>query len=277
MSKLSGIRDVDREILSKLDDASLLKACSVNKYTWNTVCDDAFLKRRLLAKYPNIENEKWANESWKRFFLRATHYIALLKEKFGYDYTFGNFVKQKIILENYKINDNILIESASKGELALVIWSLKNGADIHNNLEAALRHASEFGHLEVVKYLVKQGADIHALHDNALIWASGNGHLSVVKYLVEKGAIVNAEEESPLINAIFRERFEIVKYLIESGANFRAKNDKALIVASENGNLRIVKYLVERGADVRAQNNEALKLAEYYEFNNVVNYLKSRM
>ena len=55
MSKLSGIRDVDREILSKVDDKELLKACSIDKYTWKNVCDDAFLRRRLLSKYPEIE------------------------------------------------------------------------------------------------------------------------------------------------------------------------------------------------------------------------------
>ena len=82
MSKLSGIRDVDREILSKLDDTELLKVCSIDKYTWNNVCDDAFLRRRLLAKYPQIEIYKKKNESWKRFFLRAVRYIALLKEKY---------------------------------------------------------------------------------------------------------------------------------------------------------------------------------------------------
>ena len=84
MSKLSGIRDVDREILGKLDDKELLKACSIDKNTWNIICDDGFLRRRLLAKYPEIEKYKKVNESWKQFFLRAVHTIALMKEKFDY-------------------------------------------------------------------------------------------------------------------------------------------------------------------------------------------------
>lgn len=82
MSQLSGIKDVDREILNKLDDRSLLKACQIDKYTWNKVCDDDFLRRRLLSKYPEIETWRFKGESWKRFFLRATRYIALLKEEF---------------------------------------------------------------------------------------------------------------------------------------------------------------------------------------------------
>lgn len=67
MSNLSGIRDVDREILSKLDDKELLNFCQIDRYSWNSVCDDAFLRRRLIAKYPEIEKEKRENESWKRF------------------------------------------------------------------------------------------------------------------------------------------------------------------------------------------------------------------
>jgi hypothetical protein len=106
MSNISGIRDVDREILSKLDDRELLKACSIDKYTWNTICDDAFLKRRLLAKYPQIEKEKTKSETWKHFFLRAVHYIAKMKEEFGYDYTFGDFEGQyNLLKENKNKND----------------------------------------------------------------------------------------------------------------------------------------------------------------------------
>ena len=245
MSKLSGIRDVDREILSKLNDKELLKACSIDKNTWKNVCDDGFLKRRLLVKYPEIEKYKKINEreSWKQFFLRAVHTIALMKEKFDYVYSFGNFVTQYNLLKNYK-NNELLSNSAKIGELALVVCSLKNGADIHALNDEALRWASKNGKLEVVKYLIEQGADIHALNDYALIWASYNGHL------------------------------EVVKYLVEQGADIHTLNDFALKHASKNGHLEVVKYLVKQGADIHAQNDAALKYASLYEHLEVVKYLK---
>lgn len=190
MSKLSGIRDVDREIFSKLDDYNLLKACSIDKYTWNTVCDDAFLKRRLLAKYPEIEKYKEEEETWKEFFLLAIHYIAKMKEKFGYVYTSGDFIKQYKLLKTYKFynddKDNLLINSADDGELSLAIWSIKIGADIHINNDLALIAASRNGHLEVVKYLVENGANINAQNGEALKEAIRNGHLKVVNYLKTK-------------------------------------------------------------------------------------------
>jgi hypothetical protein len=58
MSKISGIRDLDREILGKVDDNELLNVCLIDKYTWNNVCDDSFLRRRLLSKFPEIEQYK---------------------------------------------------------------------------------------------------------------------------------------------------------------------------------------------------------------------------
>jgi hypothetical protein len=199
MSKLSGIKDIDREILSKLHDKELLKTCSINKYTWEKVCDDAFLKRRLLTKYPKIEQYKLETETWKRFFLRAVNYIALMKEKFDYVYTFGDFVKQYNLLKKNNENKNLLlIYSSAVGELALVIWSLKYGADIHDENDYALRFASGNGHLETVKYLVKSGSNIHAEDDRALITASYNGHLETVKFLVESGADIHADNDNAL-------------------------------------------------------------------------------
>lgn len=274
---ISKIKDVDREILSKLDDRELLKVCSIDKYTWNTVCDDAFLKRRLLAKYPKIESNKRESESWKHFFLRAVHVIAKMKEKYGYDYTFGDFFRQNKLLNKYynKYDKNeILFKSSKGGELALVIWILKNGVDVHSDYEKALKLASQFGHLEVVKYLVENGADLHTDYEYALKVASQNGHLETVKYLVEKGADIHAQGDSPLIYASLSGHLEIVKYLVENGANIHIDGDEPLLKASMNGYLEIVKYLVEKGAEKNAI-NIALRWANRYGNIEVVNYLKN--
>ena len=52
MKSLSGIKDIDKEILLKMDDKNFLKACSLNNYFKNEVCDDVFLKKRLHQTYP---------------------------------------------------------------------------------------------------------------------------------------------------------------------------------------------------------------------------------
>jgi hypothetical protein len=61
---LSGLKDIDREVLKHIGDKELLKICSVDKKTWNEVCDDNFLMRRLTNKYPGIEKYKKEKENW---------------------------------------------------------------------------------------------------------------------------------------------------------------------------------------------------------------------
>ena len=183
---LSGLKDVDREILKYVDDRELLRVCHLDRKTWNEVCDDAFLRRRL-SKYPGIEQYKRKEESWKEFFLRVLYYIAKMKEEYEFDYESGDFIKQYGMLKfSYKdeqyYKNEFLIESAIKGELSLMKYVIKNGTNIHVRDEAALKESSRNGHLEVVKYLVEQGANIHLENDYPLRWAARNGHLEVVKY-----------------------------------------------------------------------------------------------
>ena len=85
MNKLTGIKDLDREILNKVNDADLV--CSVDKRMWNEVCDDDFLRRRLEKNHPGVVQYK---ETWKDFFLDVTHIIAKMQEEYEFTYTTGN-------------------------------------------------------------------------------------------------------------------------------------------------------------------------------------------
>jgi hypothetical protein len=237
MSKLSGIRDLDREILGKLDFKDILNACQINKYTWNIVCDEAFLRRSMLAKYPQIERYKAEGETWKSFFIKANYYIERLK-RFECEYIFGNFEVQYKIFKYYYVKNEVLVQSARQGELALVIWALKMGADIHFQGDEPLRYACLFGDLQVVKYLVEHGANIHFYDDNALMMACINGHLEIIKYLVEHGAKLYLIHALKL--ACTHGHLEVVKYFIKMGASI---NDMAIERAKECGHLKIVEFL----------------------------------
>ena len=193
---LSGIKDIDREILKHVDDSELLKICSIDRKTWYYVCDDPFLKRRL-SKYPDIEKYK-TDETWKRFFLIVVNYVNVMNKKFDFQYTFGDFKTQYAMLNTYKGNE-LLKEAATVGELSLVIFSLKDGADVHADNEYAFIAAVVHGHLNIVKILIEEyGANIHEEDDEALISASENGHLDIVKYLVEKGVDIHSNENIAL-------------------------------------------------------------------------------
>lgn len=245
MSKLTGLKDVDREVLRYVDDKELLKVCTIDRRMWNDVCDDAFLRRRLNSKYLRIEKYKKENETWKAFYLKAIYYISKMKEDEQFAYTEGDFEKQYQILKFYSRNISIFEKAAEEGELSLVKYALQRGANIHGNFDYALRYASKAGHLEVVKYLVERGANIHADDDFSLQRASEGGHL------------------------------EVVKYLIEQGADIHADNDEALRFAVSEGHLEIVKYLVSRGADIHLNNDETLKIARRKNYTDIENFLKS--
>ena len=211
---LSGLKDTDREILKWANDEDLLRICSVDRKMWNEVCDDAFLRRRLIAKYPGIEKYKKKDESWKHFFLDFIRSIALMKEKFEYDYSGGDFRQQYDLLRKYKDNmTDLLVQSTGARIFPLIVYSVNHGGDIHVAHDALLTHAVKWGDFGIVKYFVEKGSDIHIFDEFALFLASQQGHL------------------------------DIVKYLVQQGGNIHAGNDAALNIARKNGHEDVVKYL----------------------------------
>ena len=73
---LSGQKDTDFIILSKLNDKDLLSVCVTNKYA-NRLCNNEdFWRNRFIAKWGS-EYVKYnsENRSWKRFYLLITKYL----------------------------------------------------------------------------------------------------------------------------------------------------------------------------------------------------------
>ena len=174
------------------------------------------------------------------------------------------------------MSNNLLIESARRGDLERVKSLVERGADIHAKHDAALVTSARNGHFDIVKYLVESGADIHALDDAALRKSAAKGHLEIVKYLIERGADIHAQNEQALMSSATEGHLEIVKYLVESGADIHARDDLALRFSAWNGHLNVVKYLVERGANIHAQNDGALTWSAKYGHLEIVKYLVER-
>jgi hypothetical protein len=265
---LSGIKDVDREILKHVNDRELLRVCSIDKKTWNEVCDDNFLRRRL-AKYPEIEKYEKDDETWKQFFLRFVYYTSKMRDEYKFEYREGDFKNHYHLLKRYVKIQDLLHEASEKGELDIVKYAVQNGADIHKSSDFPFRIAARKGHFEVAKYLLSLGSDVNADHGEAIRYASLNGYLDFVKYLVEHGANIHAVEDQPLQWAAFNGYLDVVKYLAEHGANLRSGNDRALIWVIKNNHLDIVKYLIEHGS----QHPNAIKKAIEYGRKEIEKYL----
>ena len=287
MNQLTGLKDVDREVLKHISDKELLNVCYIDRRMWNQVCDDAFLRRRLLSKYPEIEKYKRDGETWKQFFLRSIYYTSKMTEEFQFTYTSGDFNIQYELLKKFKGVD-LLIESARIGELSLIKYAISLGADTKEYEHLALREAAKSGHSEIVKYLIENDKQLNDkqlnylvgtsyyvnLFDNIAAQALLHGDLELLKFLVHHGLELNDGYESLLEIPAEKGYIEIVKYLVEEhGANIHARDDRPIRVASRHGHLPVVKYLVEHGAHIRVRNDEALRLARHYGHTDVVNYL----
>ena len=184
---ISGLKDVDREILKYVYDEELLKICSVNRKFWNEICDDNFLIRRL-SKYPEIEKYRYEKETWKQFFARFVYYKSTMRKIHKFKYESGDFKKQYDLLKysKYFTKNYLLTEAAEKGELAVIKYAVKRGTDIHWSNELALREATEKGHLEIVKFLVQSGANIHIGNDMSLRLAIQTNHSEMIHFLMNK-------------------------------------------------------------------------------------------
>ena len=270
---LTGLKDVDREILKHLDDRDLLTACSIDKRMWNEVCDDNFLQRRL-QRYPGIEKYKKDKESWKEFFLRVIYYVSKLKDEYEFTYSFGDFRKQYELLKNYT-GERLLSKAVEMGELALVKHLAKK-----ENLNTLNRYllvaASRFGHLDIVKYLVEIGFDLNsATGSMASYTASENGYLDIIKFFAEIGADLHTGNEPVLRVAGQKGHSDIVKFLVERGANIHVDREYPLTLAIEKGNLDLVKFLVEHGANYHNDGDFPLRLANHYGRKDIVKYLEN--
>ena len=72
MKTLSGIKDVDRLILEKLDDRDLLSACSASEYC-NNITDEGFFHRRSLKNFPQESVTKPDYIKWKPYYITLVY------------------------------------------------------------------------------------------------------------------------------------------------------------------------------------------------------------
>lgn len=274
---LTGIRDIDREILHRITDEEVLRVWMLDKRTYWETCDDGFLRRRLqnLEKYKSCNS----NETWKKFFGRYVYYKREMKNIYNFEYKEGNFLKQYDILKRSK---EVLVIAVLGEELSLVKYAVENGENIHMYNNMAFRTACEEGYLEIAKYLVEKGAKISEMDNYALRYASSNGRLEIVKWLVEEqeeekeqGVDIHSRDDLSFRWACEKGHLEIAKYLVEKGCDIHILNDLAIVLAAENGHLPVVKWLTENGSSLSVEKNFLLRTSTLPEHRAIAEYLSN--
>ena len=250
---LTGIRDLDREIINQLDDIQFLNICKLNRTYYERVCDEDYFRIRTEKRFQETIPYKDYIEfkNWKAHYINIVKYIDLLEKRFNRKYVDTD--KSPELL--YRAHNSFSTDTYT--------------------ISAALICSSYSGDLPVVKYLVEIGADIHAEEEEALRWATSSGQLSVAKYLVEKGAIIHANNSRAFIAACQYGHLEVVKYLVEHGADVTTEDNSAVLWGCYNGYLSVVKYLSEHGADIHAEKDLALHNAIERGHSDIVTYLQS--
>ena len=186
--ELSGLKDTDREILSKLEsDRDLLNACSLNKYTWK-LCDDNFFRNRLVIKYPDAVKYK-IGTSWKEYYLRTIYYVSKMLEERQFVYKNGNpriyydilfktphihVQLEKAAENNYLDLVNFLLNKSPQSLRSFYIANILGGAALNN-------------HFDIIQHYLKE-ANTAALTQGLLRAIQGR-HNDLAMFFVEKGAI----------------------------------------------------------------------------------------
>ena len=165
----------------------------------NQLSKDEMVRLALFLDLPEILTFcRLAKKFNKNVCQNKNFWIKRLKQDFGFKYLdispdkTGNPKEYYEFFHKHKLNtvnnNQRLMVAAKEGNIDIVRYMIKEGADIHEYNDGALRGASENGHTDTVKLLIKKGADIHEYNDWAIRMASRNGHTDIVKLLLENGA-----------------------------------------------------------------------------------------
>lgn len=117
---------------------------------------------------------------------RKIHFLLLL----SIAHSRLNFVKFFHAMHNcITMIDNLAFKNACCiGNIEIITFLQKNGADLHVNNNYPLQIAASNGHLQVVDFLLEKGANINANNNNAIKWANRNKQIEMVQLLIKFGA-----------------------------------------------------------------------------------------
>ena len=174
------------------------------------------------------------------------------------------YISKLIILLAFVVSSNAwgsdytyLMRAAHQGNLMVVQWLLKAGADVNQYRlvgykgETALTYAISSNHIEVVQVLLNAGADVNHNYygTSALRAAVGFNNIEAVQVLLNAGADVNIKNRSGgtvLMLAAQAGLIDIFNLLIKNGATLHDQGTyggTAFTLALRFGHLNIIQAI----------------------------------
>ena len=284
---LTGIIDVDYEILLNLDDKSLRNIFRINKHGVKLFKLEYFWKLRIIRKYKVELSIYGETGTYKQIYQKlrdnGNHSYKNMVEssRLGYLPLVEKFLEEGgcvQYLDSYfsQQYDSPLYRSALDGHLDILKYlRSKVKEDIQRIDNKLLKSAAYEGHVSIVKYLIEEtGRNDHTIEDLSLIENVKNGDLCMVQYLIEEAGVnANAYYGGAISNSAKYGRLSILKYLIEKVGYIHSINDNVLRMAAREGHLSIVKYLIETSLKKSLLDDTVLYSAAEKGQINIVKYL----
>ena len=201
-----------------------------------------------------------------------------------------------------------LIDSCSRpsNNIKMAEYFLDEGADIHAQLDEALRRACGSECWDMVMLLIRRRADINSragaiftemvfkkkskeflrgviqlgIRDSSIDLAlktcsdsnSTNYNSEMIKFLIEMGATQDGIDAA-FVNISNQKNMGMIRYLIKKGANVSANSNAPILNACSNTNIPLIEFLRDHGADIRADDDLALRQAAQNGNLKIVEYL----
>ena len=178
--RITGIKDLDKEIVLKIEkDDDFLKCRTLNSYMYG-LYDEYLFSRRMKRKYPDIKRK---NMSFEKLYLKTVAKVSELKAKHNFDFRRGDPEKYLRIFSN---------------PLCFRYQSYVIG---------------KYNYEDIFYMLYPQD------REHFLEGLSSGGHLKLIKELISSSAFTIDNYNTALCSAIKRNRREIIDLFLSLGAN----------------------------------------------------------
>jgi len=176
-SKITGIRDVDKLILSNMDTRTFLNTYQIkNKYI-HSLFDENVFKNRVQKEFPRLINLK-INRLWKKYYFDLIYWSNKIKEEYSFESNdFRAHPKRyfDLLSKLNKLKDSEHLKRMRDifTDLTIDVYKLR----IMNEI---LSLASKDGYIDLIKFVIDKGANNYR---RALNSAAYTGQLEAFEYL----------------------------------------------------------------------------------------------
>ena len=183
-------KDIDREIINKLNYIDLINVCNLNSYFRNKVCDEQFFHRRLKNDYPKMKTN--VNYIYKMI-------------KMGYTYTDKDLPAKY----QYRQVRKLIKRIARMKKTAL------RPIDEMCDSTGIFQYVTKTNNLNLIKYALSIYDFSLGCQAYTILNVYRPSDINIIKFFIERNIVSDALIVRGLARAIKLKNFEMIKYFVE--------------------------------------------------------------